>query len=385
MASPEAGGLLQLPVEIILNIVMQLGGWQPGDIGSLLGSSKVDAPSYSCAASILSLLTYSILSQTMKFILKSHEEHLSQQFTSHFYPPSAVPIVASALPPQPILSRPSTAPSEPKRTLSHHLTPLIRLPYTFPWTAEQHKRNAILHALSTSPLLDITTPNILVLFSTTAARICSSCDRRGIIAFKSHSLNMLLKLSDARITGATPASTAAETTISVDDARRGQKSWIGNQDLVALASVLALVWVASALFEYGDRSTWGKGGCEHSGHAAAPTESSPESSVVVPDTNLTERQCIYRELALAHGPYFLWCSVHGSEKEKRLVKEMLDVGVEGLKEYENGGGTSPQRSLQSVLMRAIADLKGCGIWETWNEVFTLVGQEIMNFKAQHAR
>ena len=52
MASLGPDGLQQLPVEIILNIVMQLG-LEPRDIGSLLGSSKVDALSLSFPAYIL--------------------------------------------------------------------------------------------------------------------------------------------------------------------------------------------------------------------------------------------------------------------------------------------------------------------------------------------
>ncbi|KFY36133.1 hypothetical protein V495_07947, partial [Pseudogymnoascus sp. VKM F-4514 (FW-929)] len=111
MASSSPDALLQLPVEIILGIVKQLD-FQPGDIGSLLGSSK-----------------------TTRFIMKSHEEHLSQQFTSHLYTPSSVdPILASTIPPQPILAPPSTAPSEPKRTRPQKFTPPLRFPYTYPWT-----------------------------------------------------------------------------------------------------------------------------------------------------------------------------------------------------------------------------------------------------------
>lgn len=60
MASPGPDALLQLPVEIILGIVKQLD-FQPGDIGSLLGSSKVSIFHFSSlriSAFISSSLTY---------------------------------------------------------------------------------------------------------------------------------------------------------------------------------------------------------------------------------------------------------------------------------------------------------------------------------------
>lgn len=134
------------------------------------------------------------------------------------------------------------------------------------------------------------------------------------------------------------------------------------------------------MFEYGERSTWGAGGCEHSGHAAATTSGVPDSS----DSSLVERQCIYRELALAHGPYFLWCSVRGSEAERKWVKETLDEGVEGLREYENGGSGAGMRSLQSVVLRRFAELKGCQIWQGWDEVFSCVGEEVVKCRTRKA-
>ncbi|OBT38553.1 hypothetical protein VE00_11128 [Pseudogymnoascus sp. WSF 3629] len=329
MTPLDPDGLQQLPVEIILNIVMQLG-WEPGNIRSLLGSSR-----------------------TIRFVLKTHEKHFSQQFASHLYPTSMDPILASSIPSGPIFTRPSTMPLEPKRTLLGRLPPLIR-PYTFPWIAELEKRNNILRDLSNSPLLGITIPSLLLSLLETSTRSCASCGLSGINAFKSHGLSMLLSISDARIAG------------SIDDAQRGQEIWICEQDALALASTIALVWVASMMFDYGDRSTWGSGGCEDNGHGIL-------GNLSAEDSNLEKRQCIYRELVLAHGPYFLWCSVSKSEKETRWVEEMLDKGVEGLKEYEKG--TRPvHRSLQSVLLRQLARLKG---WEGWYEVFLVVGEDML--------
>lgn len=255
---------------------MQLG-WEPGDIRSLLRSSKVNASPHPLPASIL--LIYSL--QTIRLVLKTHEEHLCQQFTSHLYPTSMDPILASSIP---IFTRPSTIPLEPKRTLLGCLPSIIR-PYTFPWMAEQEKRNKILRDLSNSPLLGITIPSLLLSLLETSTRSCASCGLSGIDAFKSHGLKMLLSLSDARIAG------------SIDDAQRGQEFWICEQDALAIASTLALVWVASMMFDYGDRSTWGAGGCEDNGHGILG-----ESSV---EDDLEKRQFIYRELVLAHGPYFL--------------------------------------------------------------------------------
>lgn len=174
---------------------------------------------------------------------------------------------------------------------------------------------------------------------------------------------MLLRLSDARVSFCTPVE---ERKISIDGGQRGQEFWICEQDALALASTFALVWVASMMFEYGDRSTWGTGNRVDNSHGILG-ESSAE------DSNLVTRQRIYRELVLEHGPYFLWCSVSGSEKETRWVKEMLDEGVTELKEYEKGGGPV-HRSLQSVLLKRLAGLKG---WEGWDEVFSAVEEEVL--------
>ncbi|KFY68133.1 hypothetical protein V496_01277 [Pseudogymnoascus sp. VKM F-4515 (FW-2607)] len=340
MASLNPDGLQQLPVDIILNIVMQLG-WEPQDIGSLLGTSK-----------------------TIRSVLKTHEEHLSRQFAS-----SMDPVLASSIPPLPIITHPSATHLEPKRTLSPP-PPLVNLPYTFHLVAEA-ERKKILSDLSNSPLLNISIPNLLLSLFETSTRICGACGLYGIDAFRNHGLNMLLRLSDARIAGRT---LTKERKIPIDDARHSQELWICNQDALALASTLALVWVASIMFDYGDRSTWGAGDCGDSGLMTL-AESSAE------DSNLLKRQCMYRELVLVHGPYFLWCSVSESEKKTNWVQEMLDEGV-GLKEYEREGGPV-YRGLQSVLLRRLDGLEG---WEKdgWDEIFSAFGKEVLLCKTRRA-
>ncbi|OBT59943.1 hypothetical protein VE03_10560 [Pseudogymnoascus sp. 23342-1-I1] len=293
-----ASSLEKLPVEIILNIVIQLG-WRPRDIRSLLGSCKI-----------------------IRVFLKAFEKPLSRRFASHLYPASTHLIHSSSI------------------------QPLIIFPHTFAWLAEKKKRTKILRELSNSPLLDITIPNLLLSLFETSTRICGSCGLLGINAFKSHGLNVLLRLADARVAGS----------VSIDDAQHGQEFWIRDQDPLALASALALVWVASLMFEYGDSSTWGAGG-DKDNHAT-PGESSAEES------NLVKRQYIYRELALAHGPYFLWCSVSESAKETRWAKKMLDEGAKGLEEYGVGSGPA-NRNLQSAFLGRLAGLQG---WKGWDEM-----------------
>ena len=65
MASLDPDQLQQLPVEIIPNIVMQLG-WEPGDIGSLLRSSKVDASSHPSPASITHLANLFVIDNKIR-------------------------------------------------------------------------------------------------------------------------------------------------------------------------------------------------------------------------------------------------------------------------------------------------------------------------------
>lgn len=122
---------------------------------------------------------------------------------------------------------------------------------------------------------------------------------------------------------------------------------------------------------------WGSGSCEHNGHPSTPADSTATHNDD-DDDDLVERQCIYREMALTHGPYFVWCSEYGSVWEKLWVKETLDEGVKGLKEYESGA-RPVQRSLQSVCLRRLIELRGCDIWNAWDDVFTCVGDEILQY------
>lgn len=129
---------------------------------------------------------------------------------------------------------------------------------------------------------------------------------------------------------------------------------------------------------------WGpESSCEHNGHDDS-TAAPPASGTA--DYDLVERQCIYRELALTHGPYFLWCSINGSVSERLWVKKQLDEGVMGLKEYENGVSTEPaRRSLQSVVLRRFCESRKCEIREGWDEVFDCVGEEVMRYREMHGR
>lgn len=190
---------------------------------------------------------------------------------------------------------------------------------------------------------------------------------------------MLFELSDSRIAGGCDhGSDLTKGTRDYDGERKGQEFWIHQQEAIHLASVLALVWIASQLFDFGEKATWGPdSSCEHNGHD--PATSTPASGTM--DYDLVERQCIYRELALTHGPYFLWCSIHGSVAETAWVKKQLDEGVVGLKEYENGASTEPMKqSLQSVVLRRVCALKKCEVRDGWRAVFDCVAEEVTNSK-----
>ncbi|KAL5344732.1 hypothetical protein ACLOAV_010424 [Pseudogymnoascus australis] len=339
MVSPHPQGLQQLPIEIILNIAMQLG-WEPTDLRSLLGSCK-----------------------TIKHILKTHEDQISRQLVSHLYSTSMDPIRTSSILAWPVLDPLPISPLELKCALSCYLPLQVRFPLTFPGIAEQEKRNKILCDLSSSQLLDIAIPNLLLSLFETSTCIYASCGLSDINTFKSHGLNMLLKLSDARVAG---SMLTKERKISINNER--QKIWICEQDSLALASMLALVWVASMMFDYGDKSTWGAGSCkDNSGEPSAE------------NNNLVKRQGIYRELVLVHGPYFLWCSISKLEEETSWIKKMLDEGVEGLKGYGMEDG-SVHQSLGALLLRRLArckDCEGCEECQGWEELFLTIGREIV--------
>ncbi|KFY11363.1 hypothetical protein V491_07239 [Pseudogymnoascus sp. VKM F-3775] len=185
------------------------------------------------------------------------------------------PIRTSSILPWTVLDPLPRSPLEPKGPLSCYLPLQVRFSYTFPGIAEQEKRNKILCDLSSSQLLDITIPNLLLTLFETSTCIYASCGLSDINTFKSHGLNMLLKLSDARVARST---LTKERKISINDAQ--QKRWISEQDSLALASMLALVWVASMMFDYGDESAWGAGSRKDNSHGEPSAE----------NNNLAKRQ-----------------------------------------------------------------------------------------------
>lgn len=108
--------LEQLPVEIILNIVIQLG-WKPGDIESLLVSSKVNASSHLCPASTLTLLIY--FATEIKIRLEDQRRAALSTVCVAFLP--NVHTSNSRLL-DPALGRPQAPISAPLRTKTHSLT-----------------------------------------------------------------------------------------------------------------------------------------------------------------------------------------------------------------------------------------------------------------------
>ena len=168
------------------------------------------------------------------------------------------------------------------------------------------------------------------------------------------------------------------------DGRAGQEFWVAQQDALELASALAVVWVASMLFDFGPKASWGgENGCEHDGHGA----DSDAAASGTADYDLVERQCIYRELVLTHGPWFLWASVMGSEEERGMIKGMLDEGMVGLKEYENGEMRKGREggSLQSVLLRRFCRLSEVPVREGWDEVFDVIEAEVQKYREVHGQ
>lgn len=65
------------------------------------------------------------------------------------------------------------------------------------------------------------------------------------------------------------------------------------------------------------------------------------------------------------------------------MKQTLDEGVEGLREYESGGSGAGMRSLQSVVLRRFAELKECQVWQGWDEVFRCVGEEVVKCRGKN--
>lgn len=95
-----------------------------------------------------------------------------------------------------------------------------------------------------------------------------------------------------------------------------------------------------------------------------------------------ERSCVYREAILKHGPYFIWASVCGSEKEKKWVEDVMSEGFETLKKYENGDemGGKAQPGLQTYVMNCLCKKAGCVKEWGWDEVMKHVSEEVRDRK-----
>jgi hypothetical protein len=89
------------------------------------------------------------------------------------------------------------------------------------------------------------------------------------------------------------------------------------------------------------------------------------------------RECAYRELALIHGPQFIWASMFGSEKEKIWVKQRIKDWLTALWVYERSRGAVGSEqffapSLQYILLKEFCMKANCEFLNGLDSVFAFV-------------
>jgi hypothetical protein len=136
------------------------------------------------------------------------------------------------------------------------------------------------------------------------------------------------------------------------------------------------------------------------------------------ETGLTEAEkaeyeCVFRELLLKHGPFFLWASVSIDPLHSQWVSKLMATGLDELKLYEAGRPRASSMpplhmekkrpailenvgdyrrkttrsegwlknqppSLQSVLLNTLCKMEGCQPAFVWDRIYSRVHVMIRN-------
>ncbi len=159
---------------------------------------------------------------------------------------------------------------------------------------------------------------------------------------KEKGLHVMFELSDVKC-------------LSQKDGRDEQKAWAHFQGKKELISMWLVTYIASQGYDYSEllkaRANEGRQmdrellGARHPGEAQPPLEAHQVQ---------VELQCVYREMALRYGPFFVWASVLGSKPQQRWVLERIEHGLKQLKLYEET--LSPKEdSLHAVVFGTILE------------------------------
>jgi len=233
-------------------------------------------------------------------------------------------------------------------------------PKTFSWVRELSFRNDMLIQLHDAPLLSVrygehwlSDPN----------EVCEMCKENRFRPIREKGLRLMLELSDARL--------------AASEGRAAQETWVALRAKEDLMFILVVSWIASRAYDY------------HAIFAEEKRQSAglwqdqepPNCLHEQPDAPLdpgdrAELQCVYREMALRHGPYFLWSSIFGNEQEVLQVQQYMEQGLKELKLYEMGL-SSQKLGLQAIVFNAIGEKSGQGadVWiRVMNSIYDMMAE-----------
>jgi len=179
-------------------------------------------------------------------------------------------------------------------------------------------------------------------------QMCKTCQENRFRPIKAKGLHLMLVLGDTK-----PSSSK--------EAREEQKAWVHLQGTEKLGIMWVVSYIASQGYDYSEML---KGRADDARRVAVRQVSQELRETLHPgfaqlpaleDVQVkAELQCVYHEMALRHGPFFIWASAHGTEPERQWVLGCLEQGLEELKLFE--GGTAPQQQgLQAVIRNAILE------------------------------
>jgi hypothetical protein len=266
-----------------------------------------------------------IFPKWLRDLVRGNEKSLSWYFAQQLHAESN-PLISSTI----------------KRTLLQ--------PRSFIWLSELYFRETAGKALAAHNILK-TKHGQFSFFSSSA--ICEFCQDIRMTRLKIESLKLLFSLSDCTIYGE-------------EDHRPAQEYFLTQLSKEDLASLMTFLSLASR-------------GYTVNKYAEEPAEST-ESVNVSGRSEAKERECVYRELVLRHGTFFIWASVCGNDDQKKWVKKSIDSGMKVLRDYENAPlefKANCASSLQSFLYKEFCLKVNCDGFDV-REIHRKVDEIMLN-------
>jgi hypothetical protein len=224
------------------------------------------------------------------------------------------------------------AKSEP--LISSTIERVLLQPRSFIWLSELYFRETASEALAAHYILRTKHGQFSFLDS---GLICERCQDVRMTRFKIKNLGLLFSLSDCTI-------------CDEEDQRPAQEIFfnqLSEEDLAGFMIFLSLASRGYTMNEY----------TEESAKSTKPVGFFGQSEI-------NERECVYRELVLQHGAFFIWASACGSNYQKEWVRESIDSGMKLLRDYENASPefqASCASSLQSFLYKEFCAKANCDV------------------------